>query len=540
MNRIEKIPYKIADAIIWGVFIVMFFGASVNVHYGLDNLEMVKAFETDEGHGAERTLQNVLNRDFDPRGYFHYPYLWFSIAIAFLRFFQRVGFNIDIRYIVATYREISIIGCVLSVYFLFKLLRSFGASSTLSLLAGLFLVTVPDYYYWTHMLHPDVPQAALILASFYMAFRSLKLKGMVQSAVTNSAAAAFKFGGLFTFPFTVLYHSVAQLIGAGEAGRPISVKRLIPKLGLCLFVFVAFYLLVNPYAAKNLKQAYEGVRYIQTTIGGAQEGAATPPRNPWLWVNTFYLLMGKYNLFIILSGLAGVLVFFVESLMRKRRSRSGFGIDLELLKVFTVLLYVVTCTVVLTKTVSWDNLRYGYHIMVMLIFLGFFGIHWLTDKIPAQVKGWALLLLTLLLVGRVQGAFDAVQFASHKPKSSVVRLAEFVNEKYPSDISIFHETGVYMPPRYKNAYIGWGVTMDDVKNRPRLIILCAYMSGRWMWKQDGTRFEERKWTRQPDLASRGGETYRVFEHLTDPKSQWKMVYEQDQFVVFENMKPKPR
>ena len=68
-------------------------GAINTLDSGAEDIEMLQTFNLDEGSGTWQLLQNVQNKDFDPRGFYYYGYSYFSLTHLMVKALGIVGFE---------------------------------------------------------------------------------------------------------------------------------------------------------------------------------------------------------------------------------------------------------------------------------------------------------------------------------------------------------------------------------------------------------------------------------------------------------------
>ena len=123
------------------------------------------------------------------------------------------------------------------------------------LLAVLLLMLTPDFLRWSTEIHPDLPQLALLVTSFYFGVRlhedsqTLPGTGLVHlglAAIFAGAAMATKFNGVFLLPVIVLAYNRPFAHGLKACGvRPFLTRNV--QCGCVLAtLFVATFLMLSP------------------------------------------------------------------------------------------------------------------------------------------------------------------------------------------------------------------------------------------------------------------------------------------------------
>ena len=540
-ERIAELMRRTLFGLCMVVAIAMFFVATINIQYGVEDARIVEAFESDEHHIWQIVSKNIQEKNFDPKGYYHYPFGWFSSGIATSRFFESLGYNIDVRFIIGVFRMISVLSGIAALYLVYQLLRLFSLPNHLAFIGGLFVVTIPDFYFWSHGVHPDVPQAALVLAAFLMSFRNAEIRGALRSTFFHGLALTTKFGGLFSFPFSMLYHTLRRFQptdGPEPAAPRISNKGIALRIGACALLAAAIYVVTNPYAVSHGKELIEGVLFIKKAIGGKPldpSAVNLAPWDPYLWFRTIGRGIGAFGKpLIILGGLAVIANFIVFGWRRGWRTLIRDKLQLQLL---ILTLYVVACFAVHVAIITWPALRYTYHFLPAAIILAFFGIYLLIRRLPRLLMEIAIVAVALTLLPRTSEAFARMRYASNKPNAEFFELGRWFEGRYPRDAQIYFEIGSYVPSTYFASVSAWGI-YDNAMRDPntKAIVMCEGMSGRWIWKAPGTSLAEGKLVGDPTASPRAELTYKAYRYLLDHPDEWKIVYEKGPFIVLERQK----
>ena len=520
-----------------GLGCLLFFVSFINIQYGVEDERIVEAFESDEHHIFQRVNKNIQDGNFDPNGYYHYPYGWFAAGGAIGRFFKARDYNIDIRFIIGIFRVISILGGLAAVYLTFRLLCQFGTPPHLAAVGGIYVITIPDFYFWTQSVHPDVPQAALVLAAFICSFRDDRLQGAVKATVFHSMAMTTKFGGAFSFPFAMLYHTLCRFgatpVPGSNTGGSMPWRKIILSILLCSMLLVGLYLATNPYLRTNFKEAIEGISFIKNAIARTSLATAEPPPwDGWLWFRTIGGGIGPYGKALIVGG-GMLLVVHLAWRVFTVGIRGLLSCRLST-QLVTLMLFVLACFMLHTAAIAWPALRYTYHFLPALVIICVVGIHLVTRSLPWLVFEAVVLALALSLVPRAEAAFDKMKAASNKPKAEMFELGKWFEGRYPRDTLIRFEVGSYVPSTYFSSVSGSGMTEGSIGDPDtKVIVLCESMSGRWIWKAAGTKWAEGKLVGDPTSGPRAEQTYKVYRYLQDHPDEWRLVYEKGLFMVFE-------
>jgi hypothetical protein len=124
---------------------------------------------------------------------------------------------------------------------------------------------------------------------------------------------------------------------------------------------------------------------------------------------------------------------------------------------------------------------------------------------------------------------------ANRPVAPVVAAANWISNRYPLDTRVVADWYSYAPPTFKR------YTTDFVSNHLDgiyastdydLLLLTRGGTGRYFWKNPGSRLMERNWTidrSYPQTQS----VLRSIDRLLAPESAWALVYENADVVVFQ-------
>lgn len=508
--------------------------AVVNASYCVDNVKLIDAFETDEALITKMALENHREHNFDPKGFFAYPYLYHEAGLAAFRYAELLGYNIDSRFVAVTYRTLSIISAVVCVATLILLVQLFGVSLSLAALGGLFLFTIPDFYYWSQMQHPDILQCAFVLLGFYAILRSHEFSGALLGAICFGAAFSVKYAGLLALPFAIVPYAFAEL---SDATRGTLVRKILRLLAAGLLLCVAFaevFTLTNPYAVEHFSGLTRGITSVKNVVAGVT--TINPPNEPLTWVQYVAEFSGVAAASFFMTGITFGLVVLGSRLYRAKRANRWS--DFDTINRTTILAYVIFGFVIQYLMIDKQSARYSFYFVPILILLATVGMN---DY--RRMLGCFSPVLVLALIGmtgvRTDFALRRMTFANNKPIGPVMELTAFVENRYKHTDMIVAESGVYVPPVFTNSRMAWGITQQTLDNlHPDVLIFKKNMSGRWAWKRDETTFAEKDIVAVAEYGDRSEKVKQLLlSILNDP--DWKIVYELGEFVVFENGRISP-
>jgi len=502
----------------------------VNSSYLVENVKLIHAFEADEGLIVRKSIENHNERNFDPKGFFDYPYLYPTVGLVVFRYVEKLGHNINPQYVAMTFRAMSLASAALCFVAMFWLARIFGLSLGMSSVAGLFLLTLPRFYYWSHMVHPDTLQVLLILVGFGIILRSHSLSAGLIASLFFGLAFSVKYAGLLVLPFALVPYAFKRL---GELKSGDLLKTFASLIGygvLTCILFFAVFAATNPYAAANAAQFVHGIVLMKGVVGGAT--TLTVPNAPfdWIWV------VGRLTGFAAGPYLSvGAAIVIITMLLRvKGVSVKDWLADSDNINRLTLVLFVLYAFVVQYLFFEKQTIRYAFYFLPLLILLATVGV----DDLKRTLRSFSPLLLIPLLgymAFRGNEALAYMSFQSNKPFEPPMEVAEFVTSHYTPDTKIVYEVGAYVPPTFPDTRAAWGINQQTLDNlAPDVIIFNEGMSGRWVWKKSGTLFADRDFFINEGYGQQSRNVREFFLALT-VNPDWKIVFERPLFVAFENI-----
>lgn len=164
----------------------------------------MRLWSTDEPRSIVITMKNLLHQDFSPQGVYWYGYFYNAIILVISLFFKSAGFLVGEHFIGMSYRLLSLTCGLVSAFLMYKILLLCKVPILWALFGSFLLFSEPKFYYWSHIVHPDTLQTALILAGFYFAFAYQNSFGFYWGTVLLGLAFGTKWAGIFGLPFIIL------------------------------------------------------------------------------------------------------------------------------------------------------------------------------------------------------------------------------------------------------------------------------------------------------------------------------------------------
>jgi len=246
-----------------------------------------------------------------------------------------------------------------------------------------------------------------------------------------------------------------------------------------------------------------------------------------LWLPILYEQFGALG--SALLG-CGVLLCVRDLMLRYRAARDwqGFLAAPEIRNRLTVLLYVVAALAYLLLTVRMREVRYAFHVLPLLVLVGFAG--WASVRCGPRARTLLVAALAVVVFAQVVPALRWTAFLTQKYNHPYIKAGRFVERRFSCDLRVAADWYSFVPPCFWNQSIVWGIDADVLESvRPDIIVMNEMTSGRWCWKAHGTLFEQRQFVKG---------TYDDAERVCDflayafsEASPWRVAYEDDGIVV---------
>ncbi len=460
-----------------GIFALLFslvFSAVSTLDAGTKDIEMLQTFNLDEGSGTWQLLQNVQNRDFNPRGFYYYGYSYFTATHLMVKAIGFFGIDTsDEGFLAVCLRFASLLSWLLCFLLAFGIGRNLKWSTTTSLLAASVVCFLPKFYVYGQFVHPDALQQAFSLAALYALSLWYNLRGVLLSALFLGFAFGTKYSGIFLLPLSFL--ALFFWFRAGKIGAQ---KMFLGLFGILAIFFVAWFIF-NPTFFANLDAVQADLSEQMTFVkrGNHQIESA----NPFMW----FLVIQSQTSFVISSLLiAGLVLAFYHW-----RSKGFAENDLLPWLMFAVF---VGGWVYLMISFQMRRPRYIFHLFPLLTFASF---HFLEIKLKCMQAFPRRLTLFYALIGLTFLAFtgmNEMKFRENIASNPRLKAGLWLAQKYPPESRIISDYYSYVPKEnFPNAWHVFGMLEQDVINfDPDILIINKVLSGGRSWKRDGTRFSD--------------------------------------------------
>ncbi len=225
--------------------------------------EELFAFETDGPFYLIRLDDLVHGRIDEMFIYGGFPILAaYLFSLPLLLFDHFSGHANHVASLIIGFRLSQTFFTALSAWFVYRIAASL-ASRLLGVICLLSFVSLNVVLRWTALLHPDVQQLAMTLASCYLLIeycRSGRLKHFVMSAVFAGFATACKYFGVFLIPAAMI-----AILAADPPQAPIRawLLRAVRRAAIYAVVHTAAFLSTNP---QIFKSAFGNFQYTAAAV----------------------------------------------------------------------------------------------------------------------------------------------------------------------------------------------------------------------------------------------------------------------------------
>lgn len=495
--------------------------AVINSSFGLDNLELIRTFSSDEA----TLIGNVLDLDLVTKGELYYGNGYRVLPLAFLHLCKLANYHLDVQFITIALRLQSLLFGVLGALFTVLILRALKVPKLIALFGGMFLFTIPDYFHWSQMVHPDTLQTSLILLAFLIVLSEHTFRAAMLGSLMLGLACGSKFGGVLQLPFVFLPYAIAEWRKGSRRLEFGNFAPLVGRFGLFLLPFVMGFLILIPYGISHPIEFWERFHYVRADMWGINSF------RPYRWLGTIATQSGVLGALLLTLGLAfyGKVLFsrFSETKM-KLLDDQDFRNHLTLAATS-----IASLLFIMSMSRMYGELRYTYFFLPLTIIMSFCGITWLLSRVNPKVVA-ALFLLLILVRG-----FDSVKtesFASRKPIADEIRASRFVQANYPLSARFLKEWYAYVNPDYKHITRDWFLSKKMIlerENETDVLVFAKGSSGRYVWMAPGTLLHDKKFVRDEKRSIDADAVQELFTWLISPESRWRLVYEGEQTLIFE-------
>lgn len=525
----EDVRRRLFYGILFALLALQVWAALINIHFGVDSVQVMSVFESDETAAVARTQKNLADGDVSPDGMFQYGMFYNTLSYWSVRLFRSLGYNRDatVAFLAVNYRLITVFSFLLLLFFFQRLAQLLLADRELSWLAVLLLASVQQVYYWSQTIHPDITQTLLVVAAAWVALRKHTFRNAFGAAFLAGMAFGTKYGGLFILPFLFI---PALLNDNREIPPARNLRHRIPPF---LGSFLLGWLVFNPYVVFNFIHFLRWLKLIvvYTTTGFVGSSGQITATHPLLWFPTLYHAFPQPGALVLLAGLIPA----AWLLLRTVRGRQGLR-EHGTLNRIVLFAYCLFALLHLLLGVKSREVRYAFHLLPFLVLLSFVG--WSILLRPLKDRGRALLLFALLFLIAPANLSAVHSMAPSSNKETDARLASgtFLDQRYGPTVRILADFYAYVPSKFKNTRVEWGISGDGLlRENPQVILLSRAMTGRWMWKAPGTSFRDGKLVTDPSYPREQLEVRReLFDTLfRNPPGTYELVYEDDFVGIFE-------
>lgn len=516
---------KLLSFLLFSFFGLMLLVAILNASYGLDDVNIIYAFGTDEGNAVKRVQQNIANGDFDPRGHYNYGYVYESLSILLLSFVKHFDYNIDSRMVGFSLRLVSLISFLLSFLLLSKILEHCKIHRPASILIALLFVLTPSFYYWGQAIHPDVLQASILLAAAFIVVHSHNFNNALIASAFAGLGFGTKYAALFILPFLFIPHAVVVFQNREFSFRQFG--ELFLKGFLMIAVFCMVFAAVNPHAVENLSAAWSDFTFEMEHVKTGHDKVEAA--SPLLWLPVLEKQIGQALIYLLGLGCIAGFCLSCSDLIKLMRAKVFLNGE-QRNRLFLVL-YAVVSAVYILMFIRMREPRFTFHVLPFVFIAAFLGWNDFFSRFKLNFFKRVLVLLLLILVPiRASDTFAAMRWISHKPNSPMYEQLRFLQGNYPKRIRILSNPYAFISSDYKNVLYKYEIDYESIKEfEPEILIFTKASIGRWIWMRDGTKFVDSDFLESPDLEKTKANS--SFFRSLAATNEWLPVYESADVLI---------
>jgi hypothetical protein len=512
-----------------GVYLLLFLlliGKLIPISYGIENVRLMQIFSTDEANAVERVLVNLKHDDLDPREFYNYGYFYYTVCFYMIRLLASFGFKADAMLVAIVLRLISWLSYILVGIVIYKTFTlHFKGRKEFGLILVLLLLSLPGFGFWSRFVHPDMLQVLLILLAVLVAFSAHKAMYVIMASAIGGMAFGTKYSGIFVLPFLFLPYFFGSFITSPQNKK--SWLKVISVCILAVLIFLAVWIVTNPYVLKNFDQFQWDFSYEKKHV--ATGHGRIEPKNPFLWFAVLWNLFGPAISIVVGVGVLTLLVTLIITIKRDKIKK--FLSDPGNRNLLTIILYIITSFVYLMLEVRMRAPRYLFHVLPFILLIAIYSFQKISTLFKSPlIKDIIIIgLFVCTLIPTLQSISKA-SIPTWKYKDKYIKAGNFLAENEPGDLKVLAATYSYVPPKFKHVIFRFWIDEEKIINyNPDIVILNAKTSRRWSWKRRGTSF------RDLDLIkgkyTNAEHYYRFHKKLFSPGSPWDIIYETNNIVI---------
>lgn len=520
-----KLSIKIVEGFLISCLVFLVFLSSMNSAGGLENIEVIRAFDTDEAKAISWLDQMIAANSVDPQGEFRYPWLQPSIAFWVVKALSLVGYQKDNTFIRAyVYRGISLVSYALLLFFCYKILIAIGLSRIFALACCLVTGTVPIVFEYSSVIHPELLQSCLMVLPFYILTISHSRGYTWLASFVAGAAFGTKYAGFLILPGIWLPFCVCLLTQPSKHWAALA-----KSIAWFSIAFLAGYLVTNPYMPVNLGKVLLNLRFLRSYMVISGDHSVVD------WARIIYKELGIPGTLYLLFGL-GALAFGSVQAYKKRSSGLLAALSRSQFALLSASLAVASASGVLGVwlLVTLKSNRYLIEVFPIVMLTGAMGYQYVRRSCPQLVR--VFLTVFVVMTGFCMAArtlsSDLILEYSHKYTSGAYRAWAWTKENLPTNARIYSDMYVYLPSSFPNLRTDWYVLVESEQAFAQVdvVVISHKGSGRYVWKKPLTQFKER----ELDL-SQASQTESVLRRLgwfLDNEGPWFLLKEWDDVAIF--------
>jgi hypothetical protein len=292
-------------------------------------------------------------------------------------------------------------------------------------------------------------------------------------------------------------------------------------------VFVAVWLLSNPYILSNWSNFLNDFMREQAHVSRGHGMEVDTSMLDWMVkiVKSFSV----WGFIPLLFGWLGV-VGLARSAYRDHVDSSALP---PAALVIGSIAFVAVTTGHLMLFVDNPASRYLLPILPAMVWLSAFGWSLFIARWPRFSPGAVALLLAVPVAANAWHGVESTKEFADRNDHPRIHAGLWLADHYPRSTRILLERYSYAPmARFDDIQIVTRITSKTIAQHPSDVIVINHKkSGRWSWRRDGTRFEDRDFV--VSEMDKSAEMASFHMELFAPESPWKVIFESDDVVILE-------
>lgn len=437
---------------------------------------LASVFMSDDGGNASGVVRMLTGHSLDYHHYF-YPGLYFNLSAILAWIGVHLGLAVPRAALLAT-RTLSAIGGGATIVLTGLLTRRLTGRWAPAILAAMVMATVPKFFSFAIVAHPDTLQTALMLAALWPLFAYVedpRPRRLVLAAGLAGLAMATKYAGAFLVPGI----AAAVLVVALERRQDRGVAAEVGAKGsLAAAAFAGAFLLAHPRFLVDPGVYLTAIR--KQAAWHAFGHLFHASRGPLTWVA---VLGGRALVGSVVTGAFFLAVAGLALHWWRQRGVEG-ATSRHFPWAATASVAVLYLAFLLWGMRDFAP-RFLFPCVPFVVAVGVGGLCSAAGALRARRWRIAALAAVVVAIGvtaavRVPALAKVAARRRRAPSSPALAVGRWLDAKVPQDTRILYDAYTYVPQRFHRAVTTWGLRPRELRtHRPQMIVTNAVIRRRF-------------------------------------------------------------